>query len=1110
MHRFVKILLLSATVMLLFLMCTACLETEDEVKAEHSLVYREAVAADCVSEGNTEYWYCTDCGKYFSDEAATTEISLNDTVIAKSAHKTVLNSEISATCSNDGQRAYYKCTVCNEKFNDENGENKITDESSLVLPATGIHISVHHNAVPSTCKELGTKEYWSCSTCDGIFSDEQCTQSTDLAAISETVFAPHSLSEIPEQPGSCNTPGKMKHYECDECNKLFKDSAGLQPIIDENELNTPLNPSRHNATIVEGYDATCYTPGQKDYWICNDCGNMFADETCQTSVTFQDIFIPTGVHRLVYHAPVNANCSQSGQKEHWSCDFCGNYFADESGLYQIYDIFVPQDYTRHDKLSHFDRIEPTCIEDGLSEHYFCNDCQTYFDIYMTPQSYSYLVVRKNTAFHSVEFIAQREPSCLIGISTNCYQCIHCNGYFSDPSAYIGSELDKNTVEIPANGVHNLQYHKAVTATCEASGNKQYWSCSACNKMFLDEQCTNETDADEVFSAQLEHKIVYFSETDSTCSEHGYYEHYSCELCHKLFSDGEGLNEISKNDVLKALEPHPHLSTWKFDSNGHWHPVTCDCPAAVVDYANHSYEPVYPDVPMCVFVGDLVFACEVCNHERIQHVTTPILSHNMVYVEAVPATCTQSGLSDYYYCSICKQNYLLENGEYVKGEPQVINNLGHSYVWTTIVPTTCQQDGKSEGVCSRCGDLVERTHVKYEHASSLELEYNSVSHRNVCSYCKEPVTAPEMHTTGENHDYCATCNTSLTVNHNNQPYTDSSLLRYELLENDTYEIVGLDSSFTGKLIINGIYNGKFVSSISDTALKDNRNITYIAFPASLTYIGDCSGCYSLESVSFEESIQLEKICSFANSKLTDVVIPESVTTIGYRAFYNCYLEEITLPANVERIEDYAFARSDSSSNLLSIVIPDSCTYIGAYAFQRVATDDVDFGENVEYIGEYAFAYNYISTLRLPDSLTFMGEGAFFNGEIRHIYLGTGLKTIPAKAFAYNISMNVSIYWGESEIVSIGEMAFYNNFGLGSDLYGNTVIIPATVKEIGANAFGTSYGIQHATDIRFESPEGWYAGDTLIENANKIETVESEGELYTIYIYFAYADRVWTKP
>lgn len=168
MHRFVKILLLSATVMLLFLMCTACLETEDEVKAEHSLVYREAVAADCVSEGNTEYWYCTDCGKYFSDEAATTEISLNDTVIAKSAHKTVLNSEISATCSNDGQRAYYKCTVCNEKFNDENGENKITDESSLVLPATDIHISVHHNAVPSTCKELGTKEYWSCSTCDGI------------------------------------------------------------------------------------------------------------------------------------------------------------------------------------------------------------------------------------------------------------------------------------------------------------------------------------------------------------------------------------------------------------------------------------------------------------------------------------------------------------------------------------------------------------------------------------------------------------------------------------------------------------------------------------------------------------------------------------------------------------------------------------------------------------------------------------------------------------------------------------------------------------------------------------------------------------------------------
>ncbi|MCD8347769.1 MAG: cadherin-like beta sandwich domain-containing protein, partial [Lachnospiraceae bacterium] len=47
----------------------------------HTLEYAEAVEATCEEEGNTEYWFCLDCGKYFSDSDATTEISLSDTVV---------------------------------------------------------------------------------------------------------------------------------------------------------------------------------------------------------------------------------------------------------------------------------------------------------------------------------------------------------------------------------------------------------------------------------------------------------------------------------------------------------------------------------------------------------------------------------------------------------------------------------------------------------------------------------------------------------------------------------------------------------------------------------------------------------------------------------------------------------------------------------------------------------------------------------------------------------------------------------------------------------------------------------------------------------------------
>ena len=48
-----------------------------------NLVKTEAKPATYSEEGNIEYWYCSDCGKYFSDEAGTREITLEETVIPK-------------------------------------------------------------------------------------------------------------------------------------------------------------------------------------------------------------------------------------------------------------------------------------------------------------------------------------------------------------------------------------------------------------------------------------------------------------------------------------------------------------------------------------------------------------------------------------------------------------------------------------------------------------------------------------------------------------------------------------------------------------------------------------------------------------------------------------------------------------------------------------------------------------------------------------------------------------------------------------------------------------------------------------------------------------------
>ncbi len=65
--------------------CQTCGEEYGKLDPENheALEHVEAKAATTTSEGNTEYWRCTGCGKYFSDQAGTKEIKQADTVIPK-------------------------------------------------------------------------------------------------------------------------------------------------------------------------------------------------------------------------------------------------------------------------------------------------------------------------------------------------------------------------------------------------------------------------------------------------------------------------------------------------------------------------------------------------------------------------------------------------------------------------------------------------------------------------------------------------------------------------------------------------------------------------------------------------------------------------------------------------------------------------------------------------------------------------------------------------------------------------------------------------------------------------------------------------------------------
>ena len=109
----------------------------------------DAKEATCTEPGNIVYWRCA-CGKCYSDEALTKEISIEETVIP-AGHNIVKVEAKAPTCTEDGNKEYWYCDRCGKYFSDEAGTTEINLED-VVIPATG------HHYVNGYCTECGHRD----------------------------------------------------------------------------------------------------------------------------------------------------------------------------------------------------------------------------------------------------------------------------------------------------------------------------------------------------------------------------------------------------------------------------------------------------------------------------------------------------------------------------------------------------------------------------------------------------------------------------------------------------------------------------------------------------------------------------------------------------------------------------------------------------------------------------------------------------------------------------------------------------------------------------------------------------------------------------------------
>ena len=256
-------------------------------------------------------------------------------------------------------------------------------------------------------------------------------------------------------------------------------------------------------------------------------------------------------------------------------------------------------------------------------------------------------------------------------------------------------------------------------------------------------------------------------------------------------------------------------------------------------------------------------------------------------------------------------------------------------------------------------------------------------------------------------------------------------------NDVNYLIGYTRTST-KITLPDTYNGQSYEILRYAF--SGYNVTNVTIPDNVTSIGD----YTFQNC----------------STLTNVTIGNEVTRIGQYAFSDCSsLKSIIIPDNVASIGDYAFF---NCSNLSSVVIGDGVTIIGGYTFYNCSTlANVTLGNSVTNIANYAFyRCSKLASIVIPDSITEIGSSAFSDCSNLKYTEYNNAKYLGNSDNLHVVLIDViDISTTSFTIPSTTKIIYSNAFSACNKL--TSIVIPEGVINIGWHAFYKCSALENIT-------------------------------------------------
>ncbi len=252
---------------------------------------------DGTCDPHIEYWYCKDCGSYFTDE----------------------------DCKNEIKKAKL-----------DNGLTK--DETK--------HTDLKHfPSKAATCTEKGNIEYWYCSGCDKYYSDAAGTVKTTLAKVS-TSKNDHDYYWVADEVAGVHyqkcrvcgtTTGTSSHRggtaSCKAQAKCAKCGASYGELDPNTHVNFELRNEVKATETTQGYTGDKY---------CKDCGAFIEKGSyysAQCAGGCKDIELVKGTPKT---------CTEDGTIDYYRCKKCGNMYKDERASILITKDDLVDKCTGHD------------------------------------------------------------------------------------------------------------------------------------------------------------------------------------------------------------------------------------------------------------------------------------------------------------------------------------------------------------------------------------------------------------------------------------------------------------------------------------------------------------------------------------------------------------------------------------------------------------------------------------------------------------------------------------------------------------------------------------------------------------------------------------------